>query len=247
MLRKRRTPSPNFKMPPPYNPVGGDTAPLVLSGVFPYCAMMQIAQSDTHQDYVVCRGFDVRIGKFNESIPVAKPYGKRKTGTYTVAQIYPAMLPLQTGNPSPEDVPWRVGQNPGVAETTVGQPASLSETVEMLYDDNGVLINWMLLDAGDGTQIIGGCLAEDHPGRGSVFGIWLGTWSSSAHEWVYSEVSYSTPAIDWRYGVPYPGQGATGLFISRDSDDYGTIWEAVEIDCDVPPDHSCNAGSLPPA
>lgn len=256
MERKRRNPTANFKLPSPYNPVSGEQAPLVLNGVYPYTAMMQVAAEDTHQDYVICRGFDVRIGKFIDyasgdsskpGIPVAKPYGKRSTGSYTIAQVYPAILPLQTGNPSPTSVPWRVGQNPGVAATTAGHPADLNETIEILYDTNNEVINWMLLDAGDGATLVGGCLAEDHPGRGSVFGIWLGTWSSAAHKWSYSEVDYSTPAIDWRFGVPYPEQGATGLFQARNSDDYGTIWEVVALDCDVPTTDSCGSGSLPPA
>lgn len=151
MFRKRKNPTPNFRMPPPFAPMSGEHAPLQLEGFFPYCAMMQIAETDTHDDYVVCRGFDVRIHKFNEAIPVAKPYSKRMAGLYNVAEIYPAMLPLQTSNPSPSDVPWRVGQNPGVAETTAGHPADLNETVDELYDTNGQLINYMLIDAGGGT------------------------------------------------------------------------------------------------
>ena len=78
-----------------------------------------------------------------------------------------------------------------------------------------------------------------------VFAIWLGAWDAAAHEWIYDEAVDASPAIDWRYGVPYPDQGATGLFISRASDTYGTIWEVVALDCDVPDDHSCGSGSLP--
>ena len=110
------------------------------------------------------------------------------------------------------------------------------------YDDcSGTM---RVVKAAETDLLIGGCLAEDHPGRGEVFAIWLGTWNSATHEWDYDEEE-AEPAMDWRYGVPYPGQGATGLFISRASDTYGTIWEVVALDCEVPEDHSCGSGSLP--
>lgn len=81
--------------------------------------------------------------------------------------------------------------------------------------------------------LIGACLNENHPGRGTVFEINLGTWSSSLHKWVYSTGS-PVEAIDWRYGVPYPTSGATGLFEARSSDTYGIIWECVSLDCESP-------------
>jgi hypothetical protein len=254
MFRKRRQPTPYFKLPPPYNPTTGEHAALAFSGVFPYVAMMQVAADDTHNDYVICRGFDLRTGKFVDyedgntdkpGIPVAKPYGKRRKGVYTIAQVYPAVLPLQSSSPSPSSVPWRVGQNPGWATGGEGHPQGLDEEIDFLKDDDDVPINWQLLDEGGG-QLVGGCLAEDHPGRGTVFGIWLGEWDSANHEWDYdNSPAHSNPAIDWRYGVPYPDQGATGLFAPRASDDYGTIWEVVALDCDVPADHSCGTGTLP--
>ena len=244
MFRKRKQPTPHFKLPPPFNPVTGGNAPLQMEGVFPYTAMMQVAEADTHDDYLVCRGFDVRIHKFSESIAVAKPMWCRQTGVYTVGQIFPAILPLQTGNPSPSDVLWRVGQNPGVSATTQGHPADLDEEVEALTDDSDVYIAYQIID--EGRPIRGGCLAEDHPGRGTVFGIWLASWNSSTHSWTYdSSGDNSNPAIDWRYGVPYPDQGSTGLFTPRASDTYGIIWECVSLDCDVPTTYSCTSGSLP--
>lgn len=242
MERKRRNPTADFKLPSPYQPISGEQAPLALKGVFPYCAMMQIAAEDTHQDYVICRGFDVRIGKFIDyasgnankpGIPVAKPYGKRSTGKYTIAQVFAAILPLQTGNPSPTSVPWRCGQNPGVAETTPGHPADLNETIEILYDDNGVVINWMLLDSASESELVELCLAEDHPGRGTVFDAYLGTWSSSSNGWGFS-CGDTVKAIDWRYGTPYPATGSRGLFQAQPSDLYGTIYECVSLDCESP-------------
>jgi hypothetical protein len=129
---------------------------LLVPGIFPYCAMMQIAAEDTRNDYVLCRGFDVRDNRFVDyppGIPVGKPFGKRTPGVYEIAQIYPAVLPLQTDCSVPSTVPWRVGQNPGVAATTQGHPADLNETVGILYDDNGNVINWMLVDSGESTLI----------------------------------------------------------------------------------------------
>lgn len=242
MLRKRKQPTPNFRMPPPYEPMGGEEAALQVPGVFPYAAMMQVAAEDTHRDYVICRGFDIRVRRFVDyesgnadkpGIPVAKPYGKRATGTYTVAQIYLAVLPLQTGNPSPSDVPWRVGQNPGVSEVTPGHPADLDETVDELYDDDGIAVNWMLVDDGSSFRLMELCLAENHPGRGIKFNAYQGTWSPNANGWTYT-CAATVAAIDWRYGVPYPPSGARGLFTPRPSTTYGTIWECVALDCESP-------------
>jgi hypothetical protein len=159
MRRKRRQPTPDYKLPPPYQPITGERATLAIPGVYPYSAMMQVAAEDTHKNYVICRGFDIRINRFIDyesgnadkpGIPVAKPFSKRTVGAYEIAEIHPALLPLQSSNPSPVDVPWRVGQNPGVA--TDGQPASLNELVDELYTDEGILINWMLIDSAGGSD-----------------------------------------------------------------------------------------------
>jgi len=83
-----------------------------------------------------------------------------------------------------------------------------------------------------GPQLTGGCLQQDHPGRGTPFHITLGEWQSDDYSWDYTgETVY---AVDWRYGVPYPDAGATGLFTPRGSDDYVTIWEVVALDCSSP-------------
>ncbi|GAG43279.1 unnamed protein product, partial [marine sediment metagenome] len=54
--RKRRQPSPDFKLPPPYNPVTGEHADLGKKGPIPAVALMQVIQEDTHDNYLVCRG-----------------------------------------------------------------------------------------------------------------------------------------------------------------------------------------------
>jgi hypothetical protein len=173
VFRKRKRPTPGFKIPSPFNPIQGENANLRQDGTSPYCAMMQIVAEDTYDDYVVCRGFDTRILKFIDyvegdatkpGVSVAKPFGKRVPGTYSVGEIYPAFLPTQ-GNagfsdfrqvvytpPSPVDVHWRVGQNPGVAVggTEGGQPDALTDTISILSDHNGKVINWLLIDSNGG-------------------------------------------------------------------------------------------------
>lgn len=164
--RKRRRPTPGFGIPPPFSPITGTHATLRTEGVFPYCAMMQVAASDTYEDYVICRGFDPRQRKFIDyaagdtdkpGISVAKPYGNRTVGAYTVAEVYPAFLPTQGADdytpPSPTAVDWRVGQNAGTASTahTGGQPTALVDTITELVDHNGVNVQWMLVDRGGTT------------------------------------------------------------------------------------------------
>ena len=86
MFRKRKNPTPGFRMTPPFHPMSGEHAALTVGGVFPHSAIVQVAKEDTEDNYVYCRGFDPRISKFIDydsqdpdkpGIPVAKPYGKR--------------------------------------------------------------------------------------------------------------------------------------------------------------------------
>lgn len=158
-IRKRRTPSPAFRLPPPYESISGEHAALKVDGVDPFCALMQVAAEDTHADYVICRGYDTRTRKFTDyeagnadkpGFAVAKPYGKRRTGLYEVAQVFPALLPLG-----------RKGQNPGVAADSSGHPADLDEEVEILYTDEGIVINWLLLDDGSENMIRWGIALAD--------------------------------------------------------------------------------------
>jgi hypothetical protein len=157
-IRKRRQPTPYFKLPPPYSPVSGETAALDWTGIFPFVAMMQVAKEDVHKNYVICRGHDIRFNLFYDyeagnpdkpGIAIAKPYGRRRTCVYRIAQILPAVIPMQSWNPQPATVPWRVGKNPGVATVSSGHPADLLEEVEKLYTDEGKLIDWMFLEDDD--------------------------------------------------------------------------------------------------
>lgn len=210
--------------------------------------MMQVAEEDQYENYVICRGFDIRIRKFVDyesgnadkpGISVAKPFGRRLTGTYYIGQVFPALLPTQGTPdqvpPSPDDVDWRVGQNPGVASPAEhgGHPQDLNSSITEMTDHKGNYVNWLLLDGGGSSSLIGGCLDEDHPGRGTVFDIHLGSWTSSTNKWTYDTTTIHK-AIDWRYDVPYPDEGATGLFTPRASDTHGTIYECVALDCSTP-------------
>lgn len=225
--------------------MSGEHAPLQITGVFPYCAMYQVAAEDTETDYVLCRGFDVRINRFIDyaagdankpGVPVAKPYGSRGAGTYTIGQIFAAWLPLQSSNPSPTSVEWRVGQNPGVAETTVGHPANLYEKVDELYTTDGKAINWMFVEAPPPDSLYWGMLMEDHPGIDTCFKIILGTWNSARNSWDFDcdtpEEDWLT-AVDFFNGVPYPDQYACGWFNRKPSDTTtdGYIYVVVDLDC----------------
>jgi len=98
------------------------------------------------------------------------------------------------------------------------------------------------LELGGGIGLVGACLQEDHPGRGVKFSIKLGEWDPVNTVWVYDQGDVVT-AIDWRYGVPFPDAGATGLFIKRlwivegeyyEEDEVKDIWEVVALDCSSP-------------
>ena len=203
--RRRRHPTPGFGIPNPFNPIQGEQANLRQDGTSPFCAMMQVASDDTYANHVICRGFDTRILRFIDyaagnadkpGISVAKPFGKRVVGTYKIGEVYPALLPTQ-GNteysgfkqvtyvpPSPVAVKWRLGQNPGVVSGGLsgGQPANLSETIGILYDHNGNVVNWLLVDAGEGNKgiieykitslrIASGAVALEKP----YTGLWIAT------------------------------------------------------------------------
>lgn len=170
--RKRRRPTSEFKIPNVFNPITGTHSTLREEGIHPYCAMVQVAAADTYEDYVICRGFDPRILKFVDyaagdpdklGISVAKPFGNRTTGNYTIGEIYPAFLPTQGSvgevggtqlgdytPPSPTAVDWRVGQNAGTATPSGagGHPTALVDAIEELIDHNGVHVQWMLISGG---------------------------------------------------------------------------------------------------
>ena len=188
--KKRRRPTPEFGVPPPFKPTTGTHATLRVEGIHPYCAMMQVAAADTYEDYLVCRGFDPRILKFIDyaagdpdklGISVAKPFGNRTVSKYTVGEVYPAFLPTQGAvgegkaenyvPPSPTAVDWRVGQNAGTAPTSNpgGQPTALVDTIEELVDHNGVNVQWLLIDRGTGeTEVFWGKATANWTDNGAL-------------------------------------------------------------------------------
>jgi hypothetical protein len=102
----------------------------------------------------------------------------------------------------------------------------------------------ILFQAGGAQQIRRCCLAENHPGCGEVFNLKLGTWNPATDDWDY-EATASAKGIDYWYSVagPYPDAGATGNFIARPSDTYGTLWECVgNMSCD---DDACGTCAEP--
>ena len=104
--------------------------------------MMQVIEEDTHDNYVVCQGYDPDYDKFFEKLSVAKPYGERgQTGIYKIAEVYPAVKPITI-----------LGTTPGVASESTGHPADLEERVDKLTDDNGIDVQWMFIGGGSGSS-----------------------------------------------------------------------------------------------
>jgi hypothetical protein len=214
--------------------------------------MMQIAKADTYENYVVCRGYDTRDQRhydYDESdadkngIPVAKPYGNRVAGLYQVGQVFPAILPIGMAPPKDPVREVHLGQNPGKVESggegERGHPSSLAYKFEHLKDEDGKYINWLLLDTFAVNSLVELCLAENHPGQGVPFDAYFGVWDSAANDWDYNGCQTEVKAIDHRFDVPQPEKGATGLFTPRPSDEHGTIYECVSLDCSADPDHEC--------
>jgi len=75
-------------------------------------------------------------------------------------------------------------------------------------------------------------LAENHPGRGIPFNIYLGTPNLSANEIIYDSSTTYT-AIDFRYGTPTPSTGATGEGVCT-SFNGGWRLRVIDIDCETP-------------
>jgi hypothetical protein len=253
VFRKRKNPTPDFKLPPPYQPMSGQRAALQVPGIFPYCVLMQVAAEDEYDDYVLCRGFDPRINKFidyekdNEEkpgIPVAKPYSFRFKGLYEIAHLYAAALPVQCSANSPVDAKIRLGQNPGEAQESPGQPADLEEEVDELYDEDGRAVNWMFIESPG--ELIWGMLMEDHPGQYECFNILKGKWCPSEAKFLFdcdAESSTYLKAIDLHYtvsaggSIPEPDAGAQGWFKLMSlgsSEGNEVIAVVVSLDCDSP-------------
>lgn len=103
---------------------------------------------------------------------------------------------------------------------------------------DGDLCVYRILVLADSDALIRFCLAQDHPGRGKVFDVTIGTWDSSLHDWVFD--GPTVKCIDWHHDGPYPEAGARGYAIRKPSDEYGLILVPVSMDCVSP--GSCEMG-----
>lgn len=151
MFRKIRRPTPHYKIPPPFNPITGGNADLQVDGAYPYCSMMQIAEEDTYEHYVICRGFDTRIARFVDyekgnpdkpGISVAKMFGSRGSEEYGVGQgsarkfrvgeIFPAFLPTQGVGAFPIDnIPSFTPPSPVGVPWRVGQNPGYTDQTDV--------------------------------------------------------------------------------------------------------------------
>ncbi len=77
-------------------------------------------------------------------------------------------------------------------------------------------------------QIVG-----DHPGKDTVFDIYLGTWNPATNDHTY-DCDTTFKGIDHYSGVPYPEDYPTGHGLWQDSDTYGKILDVVAMDCTGP-------------
>jgi hypothetical protein len=156
--------------------------------------MMQIigddeteTNEDTHDNYVVCRGFDPETRKFYDNLKVAKPYGVRGTFPYQLAEVYPA-IKARTA----------LGDTPGVSATTTGQPADLDEEVEILKDDDDNPIAWLLLDASGMTLRWGKLDAQLNSGSSASVSLWQttgGGWEGWDEDSTENWACYAPPLL----------------------------------------------------
>lgn len=191
----------------------GEHAELLVPGITPHCAMMQVAAEDTHDDYVVCRGYDPRYKKFFDydeddletkpGIPVGKPFGSRSPDTYEVGQVLPALIPLT-----------RIGQTPGVAADSDGHPEDLDELVEILYDEDDHPINWMLLDtAATPDRRVGFELKEELTLNGEA-PAWKRPWNSDTNQ--YDDPEEEEITVKDYAGLGFVGpEGCKGVGLRR--------------------------------
>ena len=189
-IRKRKGVAPGFGLPPPYQPMTGEEAQLMVPGIFPYCAMMQIAAADVHCNYVVCRGWDPRDKRYYDydggdqpGIAVAKPYACRRPGVYRIGEVVPAVLPLSAGAEDDGKIVPFIGQNPGRVEGDAcrGNPLDLTEEIVHILDEDDIYINWMLLEDGGRRFVEFELLEELEQWSGDIVEAAPRTWDPTAN------------------------------------------------------------------
>lgn len=206
MYRKTKTVSPYFRMPNPHDPMVGNWAPLMPSA--PYCRFELSEELTTAMD-------------FAEAL-ITDQYGYGPDHSFADTIVVLNYLTKAADEEAGTDAVYRFSGKVGDAGLAV-------------WDD---CQKWLIVEMEGCCGLRGACLDENHPGRGVAFDICMGTWDptdASGGKWVY-DCEDVQKAIDWRYAVPYPDAGATGLFEARESDEYGIIWEVVALDCLSPGD-----------
>lgn len=199
MFRKRKSVSPHYRIPAPFNPVVGSDASLY--GPYKPYARFTLSEALTTSDESA-----------TATLSTTHQWGP---GLYHCPDV---IIHVHNFLTKEADVYRFYG--------------SIGDVGIAVWDRDN---HWRIVSMTDGSELIGCCLVNNHPGRGNLFEVYLGTWSPDSHEWVYDTESEDTfYAIDWRYGVPYPEAGSTGLFTPRSSTVHGVIYETVSLDCETP-------------
>jgi hypothetical protein len=146
-------------------------------------AMMQVIEADTHDNYVVCRGFDPETNKLHERLCVAKPYSVRGTTPYVIGQVFAAMKART-----------RLGDNPGVASESTGQPADLDEVIDLLTDDDNSPIYWIELGGGASSNVmfgkLDGALSQGDSATMSI-------WGFDPSDGSFADTTENITVYDW--------------------------------------------------
>lgn len=217
-IRKRRSPAPSFRQPAPFSPISGEYAPIGKKRDKTRIAMFQVIEADTHDNYVVCRGFDPEAGVFLNSVAVAKPYHLRGAFTYSVAHMLPAAKPLT-----------RIGETPGVSAVTMGCPADLTEVIDILLDDESNPIAWLDISGGTAALIISGVLDGGLSAGGSAtMSIW--ELAAGTTDWVNDSADTGDNVTVYAPAVMRSGTIAAGTWVECMLDDYG-CWRVRWSEC----------------
>lgn len=88
------------------------------------------------------------------------------------------------------------------------------------------------------NKLVRFCAAEDHPGRGVVFEVYIGTWNPATHNWTFPGCTTGDKykCIDWFYSdtAIEPDAGFRGWGYWEPSNEHGKILVDVTSDCDSP-------------
>jgi hypothetical protein len=216
--RKRKSPAPFFKQAVPYDPVSGEYSPIGVPTEKIHIAMFQVIEADTHDNYIVCRGYDPTLRKFLNSINVAKPYDQRGAFGYVVGHVFPAAIPIT-----------RLGETSGVSETTIGCPADLNEAIEILLDDDSNPVRWLDISSGGVIRVISGVLDGALDAGGSAtMSIW--ELNDGETDWVNESTDTSDNMTVFAPAIMRSGSIAVGKWVETIVDDDGN-WRVRWSEC----------------